>query len=1075
MKKLVLLIGLMFFLAGGYSQAGELDLNGNFTEIGKDNLPAGWVQHSWSGFKPFAKLKLVPGENAGEKALLIYDNKAEHGTAIRTAKRIPAAAGDKITISVKCKGTGTGQIGIYTYSPQEDWCGFMPMKHFELSDNWRTHQFEIIVLDGKEYPTGYIDIVFGAKKDTEAAFSSIKVLQEKRLYAGSLNFPRNWTVFLPIDPKFVPSPEQLKTIPSEFGKAGPRAVTLVGNEIDFAPLFGSQKPYNCAWAFAEIYSPFDCEYTLGAGADWWMQYFVNGEVVIDTMSLGNKKFPYQINNHIVDVKLKKGRNILAVKFVSGLKSSILVMGGPNELRSLTSKIEIIQSDNMDDYDESAKRPGSPVLIKGNPAPGILILTGQGVYTAAPEVKIYFPGKTFTLPKTLSSRYFATGIRLQSFGRQSRIDSLLSIDIVPVSGRGTFSFQINHRKNSDIMTASVLETTVSGETSVFKQLMLPYAILPVDIVLAANQGSYIINLNSLVDSSFRDLSGESALLKQLGGKPFQTGIVFKSAVLSPAEMVVDNYFTGTAGNLVKSEKIPLKIDRFSTFDPRKANWKLVFSDEFNGTKVDWDKWFVGGYDKRLSEELASLDGKGNLLIKTDFGPDGKELMSSALWSKKTFGHGYFEARLRFTKQPGWWAAFWLNGPNNTNPLLDGFEIDIFEDYYTRPREKGGPVEGILDHNLHVFTGGLLKSWNYNSKLPGGMDDFYVLGVKWTPFEISYYLNGRLIESTATHSPYNSVTFDAVNHAFGITPLHVIVSGQIGSMSGFLEAKDGKFPEYFVVDYVRVYEYPTGSAPRVTWAKVPSHEIVAFGEKIILEAKVESAAESKSPIKRVYLFSNGYLIDYKEKPPYKFELAIDKQHYENTPYMAPGRSGKKPVLDGYPHSFIVAAQDENGSVGYSPVHTIIPAKKGNEPYRGKAQVIPGVVKVGHYDEGGNNVAYYDLTPENTSREDFRLQEGVDCGENVIGHIKSGEWIKYTVDIKESGEYDVTVRYGSPAHGRIRMLLDGKPLGEFKLHYTGSFECNELAHLRGLKLPAGRHTITLLLIGKFNVGNIEFKKVI
>ena len=151
---------------------------------------------------------------------------------------------------------------------------------------------------------------------------------------------------------------------------------------------------------------------------------------------------------------------------------------------------------------------------------------------------------------------------------------------------------------------------------------------------------------------------------------------------------------------------------------------------------------------------------------------------------------------------------IYGDSNRNPMLDGFEVDIFEDYYTRAKMENGPNEGILDHNLHIFTGSVMKSWNYKSKLPGNLDDFYTLGVKWTPFEISYYLNGQLIKSSAKHSPYDSATFDAFNHALCASSLHAIVSGQIGGFPNEYtkNPKNGNFPEYFMVDYVRVYEYP-----------------------------------------------------------------------------------------------------------------------------------------------------------------------------------------------------------------------------------------------------------------------------
>ncbi|MFA6176883.1 MAG: family 16 glycosylhydrolase, partial [Phycisphaerae bacterium] len=797
---------------------------------------------------------------------------------------------------------------------------------------------------------------------------------------------------------------------------------------------------------------------------------------IDTMARGNQKTPCQINNHVAVVKLNKGRNILAVKFVSGIKSSLLTMGGPNELRGLSAKLKVTSTDCLDNYDAPGERPGNPELIQDYPTPGLLAITGQGVYLANPEVSILFPGKTFTLPSALSGNFFATGLRIQSFGRHLRVDSSLSVDIAAAGGAdGVFSLRFDHLGSSDTLTAFVQET-IAGKTTAIRQVMLPYAMLPADVTVAVNQGSYIININSLSDGSFRSLSGESALLRRFGDKPVKTAAAFRSSTKEPAEIVVDNYFIGEAGSLIKTVRIPFKIERSETFDPVKAGWKMVFNDEFDGTAVDWDKWFEY-HGKAYSKDFASLDGKGNLCIKTDYGPDGKTLMTSALWSKETFRYGYFESRFRFTKQPGWWAAFWLYGPSNSNPMLDGFEIDIFEDYYTRPKKENGPTEGILDHNLHVYTGSLLKSWNYNSKLTGGIDDFYTLGVKRTPFEISYYLNGKLIKSSANHSPYDSVTFDAFNHAFGDTPLYAILSGQIfGVSSDYAKnPKNGTFPEYFIVDYIRVYEYPEKKAPKVSWAHVPESEILPPGETIVLEAAAKPGKASGSKISRAYLFDNGCLIDYKENKPYRFEFAIDKKHYENTRYMAAGRQGIKPALDGYVHAFCMAVQDQNGMVGYSPVHTIIPASGGNKPYQGKAQSIPGTLKVGYYDEGGGDVAYYDTTPKNVASTSFRPGEGVDGDENSIGSIRSGEWMKYSVDIAKARKYDIAVPYGSPAYSarnRIRLLLDGRPIGELKLdkrtaNWGGA---DAKAELKGVLLPAGRHTLTLLLIGAFNMANLE-----
>lgn len=1073
MRHLSLIIALMFAVTA--LAGGELSLNGDFAKLDKEQLPEGWVQHtSWEGFKPFAKIKVIPGEKDGKNALLIYENNSKHGACVRTVKKIPAKPGDELSISVRCKGKGKAWVGIYTYSEKGEWGGDAPQKYIDLTEDWKSYQFDITVPDGNNCLTGAVDIIFGANANAEAAFSEIKVRQEKSRYTGTLKFPLKWTVFLPMNKDFKPGDEQLKEIPEAFDGVQPRSLMLLDNQFDFLSHFGNKKAENCAWLFAEVDCKFDLEATIGAGADWWMQYFVNGEKVIDTIPAGNIKTPVRIDNHTANIKLKKGKNVLAVKFLTGSSSALLMLGGPNELRAMNDKITVSSITNSDDYDTEKTRPGNPQLIKDYPTPGLTMLTGQAIYTAAPEVKISFPDKSFDLPAASGNAYFATGIRVQSFGQQTRLDSDFFIDVAKNNGNEKLSLILENRKNSPLIIAKITET-LNGKTSVLKQIEFPYAVFPADLTLSVNQKNYIVNIASLADSSFRSFNGDAEVLGAIGSNPVSSGIALRALdAKAPAQLVVDNYFTGEAGRLVKV-KAPLKIELLDSFDPAKAGWTMIFNDEFDGDKINKDKWFFYK-NPAYSEKNAALDGKGNLIITTDYNDDKTKLMTSGLWTTQSFLYGYFESRLKFTKQPGWWAAFWLYGPANGNPFLDGFEIDIFEDYYTRPRKKGDIVkEYLLDHNLHIYTGALLKSWNYNSKLSGSIDEFYVIGVKWTPFEISYYINGKLVKSSASHSPYDSVTFDAVNHGMGISPLHAIVSGQIG----MTDQADGKFPEQFIVDYVRIYESPADKTPAVSFAKTPSNIIIPQGENFTFEVKAEPSEKTKAAIQRVYLFDNGYMIDYKEKAPYIFDLAIDKKHYANTAYMASGRAGVKPQLDSYTHAYAAVAQDELGNIGVTQVVPIIPAKAGNTPYKGQVQTIPGTIKTGFYDEGGPGIAYYDTTKENHASKTFRVSESVDSAENGIGNVVSGEWTKYTVDIAKDGIYDATLRYGSDSQTggkepfRLLIIVDGKLTGEFRMHFTGSWGCTETSYAKGLHLPAGKHVLTLLVIGAFNFGNIEFKE--
>ncbi|MHC4543816.1 MAG: glycoside hydrolase family 16 protein [Planctomycetota bacterium] len=107
----------------------------------------------------------------------------------------------------------------------------------------------------------------------------------------------------------------------------------------------------------------------------------------------------------------------------------------------------------------------------------------------------------------------------------------------------------------------------------------------------------------------------------------------------------------------------KVEEYMPAVPQGKKWKLVWSDEFNGTKVDESKWEILGDWKRRDgfwvKEDSYLDGKGNLVLRTK--KDGSRYTCGAVRTKNKFEHkfGYWVARCLFPKQQGHWPAFWLH--------------------------------------------------------------------------------------------------------------------------------------------------------------------------------------------------------------------------------------------------------------------------------------------------------------------------------------------------------------------------------------------------------------------------------
>ena len=203
--------------------------------------------------------------------------------------------------------------------------------------------------------------------------------------SGTLAWPSEWVVFLPLEREdHLPPDEALKRIPERIEVPGFYGTVKVlparrvqpdsGTVLDFAPLFEGVKVGNTAYAFLELHSGEAQTVTLGMGADWWLQAWLNGVPIMNTLTTGNVAWPPSISNFTVDAKLRKGTNVLAVRFVSGQGSSVLALGGPDELRAIPAAqwagVEIEEPEYRPDL-EAVSNPdfenggdGSPLIPAG---------------------------------------------------------------------------------------------------------------------------------------------------------------------------------------------------------------------------------------------------------------------------------------------------------------------------------------------------------------------------------------------------------------------------------------------------------------------------------------------------------------------------------------------------------------------------------------------------------------------------------------------------------------------------------------------------------------------------------------
>ena len=257
----------------------------------------------------------------------------------------------------------------------------------------------------------------------------------------------------------------------------------------------------------------------------------------------------------------------------------------------------------------------------------------------------------------------------------------------------------------------------------------------------------------------------------------------------------------------------------TINPSQEDpWTLVWSDEFDGSSIDTDKWRFensgGGFGNNEQQYYRTQNAvleDGKLVIKAkkeDY--DIRHYTSAKLYSKAAWKYGRFEACIKLPLGQGFWPAFWMMpndgayGDNGVTGAYGGWaasgEIDIMEAKGRIPNVASGALHygGAWPNNK--FTG---EEYTF----PSGqvIDQFHTYSLEWEPGEIRWYIDGQLYqtqnnwntkgadgeEKFAFPAPFDKEFYLMLNLAIG------------GNFDGGLMPDDSMFPAQMEVDYVRVY--------------------------------------------------------------------------------------------------------------------------------------------------------------------------------------------------------------------------------------------------------------------------------
>lgn len=183
------------------------------------------------------------------------------------------------------------------------------------------------------------------------------------------------------------------------------------------------------------------------------------------------------------------------------------------------------------------------------------------------------------------------------------------------------------------------------------------------------------------------------------------------------------------------------------------WKLVFSDEFNDTKVDTIKWTVEKTQKKRADIMLYADENqveekdGHVYIyyrKSNI--NDTTYMAGRFNSQKKYAptYGYFETRMHLVKPNGYQMAFWMmpegSGMASSTPAdgtaNDGAEIDIVEGNKLDAYSLGLHWDGYAKP-AHKSNGKLVKTPIIHDA------EYHVFGFEWTPTYLKFYYDGKMV--------------------------------------------------------------------------------------------------------------------------------------------------------------------------------------------------------------------------------------------------------------------------------------------------------------------------------------------
>ena len=293
----------------------------------------------------------------------------------------------------------------------------------------------------------------------------------------------------------------------------------------------------------------------------------------------------------------------------------------------------------------------------------------------------------------------------------------------------------------------------------------------------------------------------------------TGTNFSSDSVSSVTLSVEKgedlqsvAVTSVAAGRLDQRSIP---DWIGKRPPVEGDWVKTFDENFDGNSIDSTKWNIYAenfWDKRShfsKDNVLVADGVAKLHYekKTGFHNDNPKLKQTdyATGFLDTYGkwvqrYGYFEARMKLTKAPGLWPAFWLMpdrgeaaGPQwkRADTGNGGMEFDIME-YLGR----WGPHRFNIAMHWDGYDKGHQQTGSQTVYFQPDKDGYITSGLLWLPGLAVFYVNGSEVfrwETPRISNVQSDMMFTNVSGGWDNNAID-----------------DVQLPDDFVIDYVRAWQ-------------------------------------------------------------------------------------------------------------------------------------------------------------------------------------------------------------------------------------------------------------------------------